>query len=214
MKVSDIMTTNVVSIASSISLAEARKVMEANNYHRLPVIDRGKLVGIVTKDNLEKMGPSKLSSFDFHELAYMLNTIKVKDVMHKNVVTAPPDTYIDDAIDLVQTKRVGMLVVVEDDFVVGIATTKDIFFKIVNPIFGVRMPGTRIYVQDCSEASNIAKVMDVIKNFAVVIISQFSVNIPEFRKRSLVLQLDGANTANCIEAIKKLGFEVIVKAKK
>jgi CBS domain-containing protein len=59
MLISDIMNTNVVSVASTTSLAEARKIMDAHRVHRLPVIDHLKLVGIVTKDDLDKMGPSQ-----------------------------------------------------------------------------------------------------------------------------------------------------------
>ncbi|HXY75206.1 MAG TPA: CBS domain-containing protein [Dehalococcoidales bacterium] len=211
MRISDVMTTNVISIPSSTTLAEARKIMDIHHYRRLPVIDRGKLVGIVTKDGLDKMGPSKLSSLDLHELAYMVNTIKVKEVMHKEVVTAPSDTYIDDAIALVQDKRVGMLIVVDDGTVVGVATTQDIFYKIVNPVFGVKIPGRRIYVENCAEGADIEKVMGAIKDNKMIITAQFSAILPEFNRKSLVIQLQGENYAKCIDAIKKMGYNIIEK---
>jgi acetoin utilization protein AcuB len=211
MKISDVMTTNVISIASSTTLAEARKIMDIHHYRRLPVIDKGKLVGIVTKDGLDKMGPSKLTTLDLHELAYMVNTIKVKEVMHRDVVTAPSDTYIDDAIALVQSKRVGMLVVVDDNIVVGVATTQDIFYKIVNPVFGVSMPGKRIYIENCAAASDIEKAMGAIKENKMTILAQFSAILPEFNRKSLVVQLEGDNYSKCIEAIKKLGYNVVEK---
>jgi len=72
MLVSDVMTTNVVSIPSGTNLAEANHIMEAHHFRRIPVIDRGKLVGIVSKDELDKSGPSKLTSFSIHEITYML----------------------------------------------------------------------------------------------------------------------------------------------
>lgn len=68
-----VLLINVVSIASTTSLAEARKIMDAHKVHRLPVIDHLKLVGIVTKDDLDKMGPSQLTTFSVNELVYMLN---------------------------------------------------------------------------------------------------------------------------------------------
>lgn len=211
MRISDVMTTNVISIPSSTTLAEARKIMDIHHYRRLPVIDRGKLVGIVTKDGLDKMGPSKLSSLDLHELAYMVNTIKVKEVMHKEVVTAPSDTYIDDAIALVQDKRVGMLIVVDDGIVVGVATTQDIFYKIVNPVFGVKIPGRRIYVENCADGADIEKVMGAIKDNKMIITAQFSAILPEFNRKSLVVQLQGENYSKCIDAIKKMGYNIIEK---
>ena len=90
MLISDVMKTNVVSIPSTTSLAEARRIMDAHKIRRLPVIDNLKLEGIVTKDDLDKMGPSQLTTFSVNELVYMLNRITVKDVMHKDVITVPP----------------------------------------------------------------------------------------------------------------------------
>jgi CBS domain-containing protein len=63
MLISDLMKTNIVSIPSTTSLAEARRIMDAHSIRRLPVIDRTRLVGIVTKDDLDKMGPSQLTTF-------------------------------------------------------------------------------------------------------------------------------------------------------
>jgi CBS domain-containing protein len=114
MIISDVMNTNVVSIASTTSLAEARRVMEAHNIRRLPVIDRAALVGIVTKDDLDKMGPSQLTTFSVDELVYLLNKITVKDVMHRDVVTVSPDATIEGAVAIAQSRKVGSMIVVEN----------------------------------------------------------------------------------------------------
>ena len=115
MLISDVMTTNVVSIPSSTSLAEARRIMDAHNIRRLPVIDHLKLVGIVTKDDLDKMGPSQLTTFSVNELVYMLNRITVKDVMHRDAVTVPPDTTIEESVALAQSRKIGSLLIEEND---------------------------------------------------------------------------------------------------
>ena len=70
MMIADVMKTNVVTIPSTTSLAEARRIMTAHNIRRLPVVDRQKLVGIVTRDALDRMGPSQLTTFSVNELIY------------------------------------------------------------------------------------------------------------------------------------------------
>ena len=69
MKVSDIMTTNVVTIPSNTSIADAKRLMAAHRFRRLPVVDRGKLVGIVTEHRLEQVSPSKATSLTVWELS-------------------------------------------------------------------------------------------------------------------------------------------------
>ena len=142
-KVGDVMTTNVITIPSDTSLSDARRMMESNRLRRLPVVDRGKLVGIVTKDGLEKAGPSQLTTFSVHELSYLLNKIIVRDVMRKEVLTGTPDMTVKEAVILGQSKRIGSMVVLESDKVVGIMTTNDIFYKMINPLLGLETLGSQ-----------------------------------------------------------------------
>jgi len=107
MQVGDVMMTNVVTIPSDTSLAEARRIMDAHRFRRLPIVDRGKLVGIVTKDTLDRTGPSQLTTFSVHELSYLLQKIKVRDVMRQDVLTGPPDMTIEQAVTLGQSKGIG-----------------------------------------------------------------------------------------------------------
>ena len=63
MLIRDIMTTNVVSVPSTTSLADARRIMDVHQVKHLPVIDKEKLVGMVTLNALDKAGPSAITSF-------------------------------------------------------------------------------------------------------------------------------------------------------
>ncbi len=151
MYVSDVMTTNVVSIPSSSSIADAKRIMTAHKIERLPVVDKGKLVGIVTARRLDQVSPSKASSLTVWELSYLLEKTTVKEIMEKNVVAVPPDMTVEEAVSVAQSNKVGSLVVLEDSRVVGIVTTNDFFYKIANPILGVArggapLPGTRIEI--------------------------------------------------------------------
>ena len=208
MIVADIMTTNVVSISSNTSLAEARRILDAHHLRRLPVIDRGKLVGVVSKDALDRMGPSQLTTFSVHELGYLVNKITVKEVMRREVVTVTPDATIEKAVALAQSNRVGILVVLEGDKVVGVTTTNDFFYKVVNPILGINVPGTRIVIRNCNKGLDIEKVIAVINNLKIRIANLFLIDIPEVDKHDLVVHLDIEDCSKCIEEIRKLGYLV------
>jgi acetoin utilization protein AcuB len=209
MIISDVMTTNVVSISSDAALSQARKIMDTLKYSRLPVIDKGKLVGVVTRDALDKMGPSQLTTFSVHELAFLLNSVKVKDVMRREVVTVPPGMVVEDAVAIAQKKGVGMLIVTEGEKVVGVATTTDFFYKILNPILGIDMPGTRIYIRNCYKTQDIYKVMDSINKLNIEILSLFLINLPEVgNTHDLVAHLNCVDSTDCVNEIQKLGFRV------
>jgi acetoin utilization protein AcuB len=208
MIVADVMTTNVVSIPSNTSLSEARRIMDAHRIRRLPVIDRGKLMGIVTRDALDKAGPSKLTTFSIHELSYLLSKITVKEVMRHEVVTVPQSMTVEEAVALAQSRQVGALLVTEDEQVVGICTTNDFFYRILNPILGIGLPGSRIVVRNCNKGPDIEKVVATVNKLKVGITNLFLIDLPEAGKHDLVLHLDAPDSSKIITAIKKLGCKV------
>ncbi|MEJ2740606.1 MAG: CBS domain-containing protein, partial [Dehalococcoidia bacterium] len=72
MKVRDVMSYNVVTLPSNASIAEAKRIMTAHNVKRVPVVDKGKLVGIITDRSIEHVSPSKATSLSVWELSYLL----------------------------------------------------------------------------------------------------------------------------------------------
>lgn len=213
MLVSDIMTTNVVSIPSHTSLAEARRILDAHRIRRLPIIDRGKLVGMVTKDSLDRAGPSKLTTFSVHELAYLLDKFTVKEVMERDVVTVTQEMTIEEAVALAQAKKVGALVVMEGERVVGILTTNDIFYGLLNPLLGIGIPGSRVVIHNCYQGSDVEKVVAAINKLGVEITTLFATAFPEVQKGDLVVHLDTEDSTRVIEEIRKLGYSIEGRAR-
>jgi acetoin utilization protein AcuB len=213
MNISDIMTTNVVSVPSHTSLAEARRIMDAHNISRLPVIDRGNLVGMVTKGALDRTGPSELTTFSLHEITSLLEKYTVKDAMHSTVVTVSPSTTVEEGIALAQSKKVGSLVVIEGNRVVGICTTLDFFYRILNPIMGIGLPGSRIVIHNCFKGPDVEKVLTSLNNIKADLTNLFITTTPGADERDLVIHIAGEQPAQAIEAVKKLGFTVEEKAR-
>jgi acetoin utilization protein AcuB len=213
MVVSDVMSTNVVSIPSHTSVAEARRILDAHRFRRLPVVDRGKLVGIVSKDALDKMGPSQLTTFSIHEISYLLSKITVKEIMHRDVVTIAPDMTIEQAVALAQIKGVGSLMVIDGERVVGILTTNDIFYRVLNPILGIAEPGSRIVVRDCYQGPDVEKVIAAINKLGVGIVTLFTIALPEVNKHDLVVHLETEDASRVIQEVKGLGCLVEERAR-
>jgi len=205
----DIMTTNVITIPSDTPIMEAKKIMDFHRIERLPVVDRGKLVGIVTKDTLLRAGPSEATSLSVWELNYLLAKMTVKQIMKKNVVTATLDTTVECAIATAQSNRVGSLPIMEGDKVVGILTTNDVFYKILNPLMGIGEDGSRIIVYGAGEAEQLQKVMECINKSGVGIKAVGTVKSAEAGKENdLLIHLDTEDVSQIIAQLKSVGFSV------
>ncbi len=206
MKVRDVMTWNVVSVSSDTPIMEARKVMDAHNVRRLPVVDRGRLVGMVSKERIARTGPSPATSLSVWEINYLMAKMTVKEVMKKDVVTVHPDMSAEAAIALAQSKGVGALPVVEDHNVIGIVSTNDFFYKILNPVLGIGKPGTRIVISKGSDIKNMPDILEIVKKHGTKIVSLHSMPPLEGKEQDLCLHLDTKDASQIIKDLKGKGY--------
>jgi len=208
MLVRDIMTSNVITIPSDTPALEAEQIMAFHRFERLPVVDKGKLVGLVTKDNLLKASPSDATSFSRGELYYLMSKLTVKEIMKKKVVTVSPDTSVEQAAAIAQKNRVGCLPVLERNKVVGIVTTNDFFYKILNPLLGLGEAGKRIVVHGANEPEKMQKVLEVLKKSDIEMKSFCSLKPTKAEKNDFVLHLNTENVDKVIKQLKEMGFKV------
>jgi acetoin utilization protein AcuB len=206
MKVKDVMSWNVITVSSDTPIMEARKIMDAHNIRRLPVVDRGKLVGLVTKERIARASPSPATSLTVWEINYLLAKMTVREVMVKDVVTVSPDMSAEAAIALAQNKRVGSLVVVDDGRVVGIATTNDFFYKILNPVLGLGMPGTRIIISDGADPKKLPDIMELVRKNNLKLVSMHSMPPVEGKEKDLCLHLDTNDVSQLVKDLKSKGL--------
>jgi len=130
--VRDWMTREVVTTAPSTPLANARKLMKENNIRRLPVLDEGKLVGIITLSDLHEAEPAELDSLNIWDLHGLLSRLYVKGEMTLDPITVSPDDTIGHAANLMLENKVSALPVIgENQQIIGIITESDIFRLVI-----------------------------------------------------------------------------------
>ena len=140
------MTPDPKTISPDVSVAEATERMQRERVRRYPVIDRdGRLVGIVSLDDLLRATPSGVTSLNVWEITYLLSQVKVKDVMSRDVVTVTEDTPLEEAAKIMLSRKIGGLPVMRGDRLVGIITESDVF-KIFAELLGAMQPGIRLTV--------------------------------------------------------------------
>lgn len=208
MLIRDVMTTNVVTVPSNTSISDAKRIMEAHRIQRLPVVDKGKLVGIVTARRLESVSPSKATSLTVWEMTYLLNTTPIKEIMEKKVITVSPDTTSEEAVAIAQSNKVGCLVVVDDGQVVGITTTNDFFYNIVNPILGIGDPGTRIEVIGAGNGKALEEVISTVNKHGLEIITLHIEVLPDKAEKDICIHVDNGDVKKLVGELKAKGYKV------
>jgi acetoin utilization protein AcuB len=132
-RVKEWMTTPVISVEADTPVADAYNIMMERSIRRLPVVQYGKLVGIVTLGDLREARPSSATSLSIYELNYLLSKLTVDKVMTHNPFTMSPETPIQLAAKMMMDRKVGGLPVADEEgTLVGIITESDIFGMLVD----------------------------------------------------------------------------------
>lgn len=124
--VREIMMGSPVTLKPEDTLDLANDVIALGRIRHIPVVDDGRLVGIITERDLIGAAASQIFGLKQKNKSALLKSVLIKEVMKKRVVTAAPDTPIKDVAHLMAEKKIGCLPVVSAGAVVGLVTTTDI----------------------------------------------------------------------------------------
>lgn len=133
MPVQDWMSSDVVTLDEGASVVEASKLMRENGIQHLPVLKKKRLVGIVSDRDLKEAQPSKVTSLEIHELFYLMDKIKVKNLISPKLFTANRNDTIEKAAATMLKHNISALPVVNNEGKIeGIITKGDVFRAFVS----------------------------------------------------------------------------------
>lgn len=137
------MNSDPITVGPQDSFRHAVNLVRQRGIRHLPVVDGGRLVGIVTDRDIRRASPSPATSLEVHELHYLLEKLKVCDIMTAKVITVTPETPIEEAARLMLHHRIGSLPVLRGSELVGIITETDILRAFVD-VMGIHAEQTRL----------------------------------------------------------------------
>lgn len=121
------MTRKVVTAESELSIREGMQRMISQGFRRLPVVDDGKLIGIVTSvDMLKYFGSSEVFEHMSSGKVGEALSIGVEEIMSSDVITVAPQTDLGEAAEIMAEHDYGGLPVVKGEKLVGIITERDL----------------------------------------------------------------------------------------
>jgi acetoin utilization protein AcuB len=200
MLIRDVMHYPVETVAPQATLAEAYRIMQQKGFRHLPVVEAGRLVGIVTDRDL-RLATSALHPHPFPPEA------RVADVMQRRVITAAPHDPIEEAARLMRLQRIGCLPVLEGEVLIGMVTATDLLEALLR-LTGADQPSGRLEVQLAHLPGRLAALATAIAAQQVNVLSILSyAESPQWLR--VVLRVDTNRTHPLAEALRREGFDVI-----
>ena len=206
MKVKHYMTKEVITATSDVKISDAVDIMEEHDFHRLPIVDQGKFVGLITEEMIAKNSPSKVSSLSIYEMNYLFDKVLIKDLMEKNVRTIDENVLLEEAALIMTDNDITVLPVLnKKNEIIGIITHKDIFKALIE-LTGYKDEGSRIVVITPQDRLGIlAQISKALADHAINLTHIF-VNRPE-DVIEITLQTTGINSKMTQQVLENLGYK-------
>ncbi len=208
--VRDSMTREVVTISPQTTAAEALALCREKGIRHLPVMEEGRLAGLVSDRDLRSATPA----LGDPERAEALQKIRVWDVMVRDVLTAHPEDPIEQAANTMREKKIGCLPVLEAGELAGILTSSDVMEALVY-LIGAHEPGSRVEVLMPDRPGTLAGVAGLFGELGINIVSVVAGARQEAQEGGVlegrigIFKIDTIDPKEAVEVLKQAGYRVL-----
>jgi acetoin utilization protein AcuB len=207
--VKDSMSRQVVALPPQATAGEALALCRERRIRHMPVLEDGRLVGIVSDRDLRSATPA----LGDPARAEALGRILISEVMASEVTTALPDDPIEEAANAMREKKIGCLPVVEDDNLVGIISSSDVMEALVY-LMGAHEPGNRLEVVMPDRPGTLAGVAGIFGELGINIVSAVlgpRRDLSESAEpgRVAVFRVDTMDLREAVGILERAGYDVL-----
>ena len=203
LRVRDAMTREVVTVGPDAGVGEAWGLCRERGIRHIPVVEDGKLVGIVSDRDLRDVSPPRDTPDQENTLGY----VRVRDIMTADVVTAHPLDTIEHAARVIYDHNFNCLPVVGDGELAGIITSSDLV-RILVELTGAGVEGSWIEVEVPNEPGTLAGITDELRDRHVNIAGIFLGSAGRETYRTIVLRLETTDPSSIAETLQSAGYTV------
>jgi len=181
MLVKDWMSKNVVTVDVNDTMQRAINLMMDHRISMVPVMEKGKLVGILTDRDLRRAAPSDVAVMDVRQILYHITRLNCEAIMSRNPITVPFDFTMEEAAEVLLRNNIsGAPVLDKTGTIVGIITKNDMFKAFIS-LTGLKKRGVQFGFLLADSPGSIKEVTDVIRKYGARLVSILSSyeNAPE-----------------------------------
>ena len=209
MLVGERMSHPVLTVTADIPVQDALARMKKDHVRRYPVVDKnGKLIGIVTDNDLINASPSQATTLSVWEISYLLSKIKVERVMTAKVITTTPDTTVEKAASIMSDANISSLPVMQAGRLVGIITETDLF-RILLEMLGARTPGVRLTVEVVDKPGKLFEMAGAIHALGGNIVGMGAIQGESTSTRLLILKVADVKQEALQQAMQPLVEKIV-----
>ena len=157
------MSKDVITVEEDLSLMKASKLLKDHSIKHLPVVKNGQLAGIVSDGDLKQAQPSEATSLDIHELCYLLDQMKIKNVMSTKLYTINPEEVVEKAAAVMLENDISALPVVNKKGELEGIITKGDLFRAMIAISGIKQAQLQFGAQIKDRPGAVKEVTDSIR---------------------------------------------------
>jgi len=159
------MTRSVITVDKEDRMIDAILLLKQHNIHRLPVMEKDRVVGIVSDKDIIKTSVPGVPSLEMIDALYRISKIRVEAIMTKNPITIPADFTVDEAAEiLLEHKISGAPVTNNQGEMVGIITRTDLL-KVKTELAGIEKRGISFAFQLKDHPGSVKSVADIIRKY-------------------------------------------------
>jgi len=211
MFVSRSMSRKVTTVVRETTVLEAQSLMKNHKIRHLPVVDENnRLVGMVTDRDVRSALPYDLTKGAAdprvrEKYAYL----QVGDIMSTDLLPVSPTHTLQDALLLLEKRKVGSLPVVDDENrIVGILSVRDLMRAFIN-VLGIGQPGTLLCILVEEKVGQLKKIVDIIAEENISCGSILVARHWEEGKRAVFPYLLSQNVTRVKKRLQEIGFTIL-----
>ena len=205
MLVQDVMQAHAVTATLETRVPHLVRLLQRRGFRHVPVVDGGKLVGIISDRDIKQAMTSAALSADGSERDRLVDELTAGQIMTRAVTTIGPMFGVEEAARLMATRRISALPVTEGDRLVGIVTETDVL-RLFARAMGVLEPSSRVDVT-LGAAGSLGEVVGVVEGAGARIVSVMTLGSGEGR-REVVLRLATIDPTPSIKALRAAGHSI------